>query len=284
MLAELANLITGAFFFAMRSCEYLHVPARGKTTILKLSNITFSDENCRVIRHRPTERYHNAKFVSICFNDQKSGKKDETRTHQQTNDPIMCPVKAWTRIVLRLQQAVTTTAMSDPSVNLFIDTSSSIGKQTHFFSQASANNLLRFSCKAKPELFFGYDHRNIGTHSIRAGAAMALFLAAEHPSKIMILGRWSSDAYLLYIRPQVQEWTSHMSTSMITHDDFHIAPNARDISAADHQSRNPNNRVHPEDPLLRHDRRRADIGSNPQASNNGPNPTNYTFTRFHIYH
>ena len=49
---------------------------------------------------------------------------------------------------------------------------------------------------------------------------MSLFLAGHSPSKIMILGRWLSDAFLDYIRPQVLEWTNNMSTDMINFDSF----------------------------------------------------------------
>ena len=72
---------------------------------------------------------------------------------------------------------------------------------------------------------FGYRPAEIGTHSIRSGAAMALFLARTSVLKIMILGRWSSAAFLRYIRPQVMEWTAGMSTAMLTNPDFrHVDP------------------------------------------------------------
>ena len=49
---------------------------------------------------------------------------------------------------------------------------------------------------------------------------MSLFLADHTPAKIMILGRWLSDAFLDYIRPQVLEWTNNMSSDMINFDSF----------------------------------------------------------------
>ena len=49
---------------------------------------------------------------------------------------------------------------------------------------------------------------------------MSLFLMDHHPHKIMILGRWSSEAFLVYIRPQVLEWTNNMSHDMIRFDSF----------------------------------------------------------------
>ena len=49
---------------------------------------------------------------------------------------------------------------------------------------------------------------------------MGLFLMGRTVSKIMMLGRWSSDAFLVYIRPQVLEWMDKMSTDMIGHASF----------------------------------------------------------------
>jgi hypothetical protein len=52
------------------------------------------------------------------------------------------------------------------------------------------------------------------------------------PAKIMTLGRWSSDAFLVYIRPQVLEWTNNVSCNMIHLDSFSDAPH-QDLVAPD---------------------------------------------------
>jgi hypothetical protein len=49
---------------------------------------------------------------------------------------------------------------------------------------------------------------------------MALFLKDHATAKIMILGRWSSDAFLVYMRPQVLEWTNNMSRDMVSFESF----------------------------------------------------------------
>ena len=49
---------------------------------------------------------------------------------------------------------------------------------------------------------------------------MALFLTNKHPTRIMLLGRWKSLAFLKYIRAQTLEWTLNMSDSMIDFDHF----------------------------------------------------------------
>ena len=49
---------------------------------------------------------------------------------------------------------------------------------------------------------------------------MALFLMDHSTDKIMILGRWKSKAFMVYIRPQVLEWTNIMAEDMARAGDF----------------------------------------------------------------
>jgi hypothetical protein len=56
--------------------------------------------------------------------------------------------------------------------------------------------------------------------SARSGAAMAMYLAGVPVFTIMLLGRWSSDAFLRYIRKQVKEFSSGVSYLMINNGNF----------------------------------------------------------------
>jgi hypothetical protein len=47
---------------------------------------------------------------------------------------------------------------------------------------------------------------------------MAVFMKDHSTAKIMILSRWSSDAFLFYIRPL--EWANNMSRDMVSFDSF----------------------------------------------------------------
>ncbi len=66
---------------------------------------------------------------------------------------------------------------------------------------------------------------------------MGLFLMNHPVSKIMILGRWSSDAFLVYIRPQVLEWTNNMSADMIKNNSFFDATDAHRAFTSDPRTR-----------------------------------------------
>jgi hypothetical protein len=67
---------------------------------------------------------------------------------------------------------------------------------------------------------FLFDPQEIGNKSIKSGATMVLFINDVSTAKIMILGCWSSNAFFVYIRPQVLERTNSMSCKMIAVNTF----------------------------------------------------------------
>jgi hypothetical protein len=53
---------------------------------------------------------------------------------------------------------------------------------------------------------------------------MAMYLAGVPVFMIMLLGRWSSDAFLHYIRKQVKEFSKGISIKMIQNENFFTIP------------------------------------------------------------
>ena len=82
---------------------------------------------------------------------------------------------------------------------------------------------------------------------------MSLFLVNHSVAKIMILGRWSSDAFLVYLRPQVLEWTNNMSADMLQNESFFDATDAH--------------RALPPDPRIRQSRRFNAAATVPKHAN-----------------
>ena len=66
----------------------------------------------------------------------------------------------------------------------------------------------------------GFTKDDIGLHSIRSGGAMAMFLAGVATIIIMRVGRWSSEAFLEYIREQVEQFTWGVSKKMLQFENF----------------------------------------------------------------
>ena len=85
----------------------------------------------------------------------------------------------------------------------------------------------------------GYSSDEIGTKSIRSAAAMAMFMDDTPVFMIMLMGRWSSDAFLKYLRRQVLEFSKGMSRRMVKNEYLYSIPNHQtDIN--DPRTQNPN--------------------------------------------
>jgi integrase len=67
----------------------------------------------------------------------------------------------------------------------------------------------------------GYNLKDVSSHSLRAGGAMALKLHGCDRDTIKKLGRWSSDTFLTYIHEQISAFTTGLSTLMATPISFH---------------------------------------------------------------
>jgi hypothetical protein len=80
----------------------------------------------------------------------------------------------------------------------------------------------------------------ISTRSLRSGAAMEMYLAGVPVYTIMLIGRWSSDAFLRYIRRQVEQFLKDVLQKMITHQSFRTIPDIahRVVSNEDPRQRN----------------------------------------------
>ena len=76
-----------------------------------------------------------------------------------------------------------------------------------------------FPCR-RPYRLVHIKKEGIGTHLIRLGAAMAMFLGNCLVCLIMMIGCWSSDAFLWYIIKQVKQFSHNVSKRM-TKQMFH---------------------------------------------------------------
>ena len=86
---------------------------------------------------------------------------------------------------------------------------------------------LRTAVKAIGEDKLGFTADDIGCHSLRSGAAIAMKLSGVSEYTIMLIGRWKSLAFLDYIRRQVAEFSFDISDRMLTHGNFFTTPEYR---------------------------------------------------------
>jgi hypothetical protein len=191
------------FFFAMRSCENTTTPQPGLTKTVPQDHPGISQ----------------AVYVTLRFADQKNRDKDARRTQRRTDDPVLCPVRRAASLIGRIRRLVPAFAGST-TINSYTHQTNQ-GPVTLQLASGFLRSQLRHTCSTLGgKKVFGFDSMDIGTKSIRSGAAMGLFLANHSTERIMLMGRWKSQAFLVYIRPQVIEWTNNMSGDMIRHDSY----------------------------------------------------------------
>ena len=215
MHAHMADLLLGFFFFAGRSCEYCLASREGKTKRVALGDIGFRDRRKNAIDIDSWDDVQKACYVTITFRDQKNGEKGERRTQGRTGDEILDPVVRLGSAVLRLKRKM---AVAQPTTELC-----NVGREdgVERLSARIILQSLKFVCNnygGKKE--FGFTAGSVGNKSLRSGAAMSLALSPKNYStmKIMVLGRWKSDKFMRYIRPQVLELTSGLAGDMVDAD------------------------------------------------------------------
>ena len=151
-----------------------------------------------------------------------------TVSHPRSGKAI-CPVIIWAKIVLRILSYEGTSGHTP--VNAF-----KTGKKIGYVTRDEMLRHLRHTVDNMSGL--GFTGRDVGTHSIRSSLAMALYLAKRPVTTIMLLGRWCSDAFLLYVRRQIQEFSAGVSADMVSNDEFFTIPDLEECDLLDPRTRN----------------------------------------------
>jgi hypothetical protein len=221
-----ADLAMGAFFFACRSCEYLQVKGPRRTKTLQVGDIQFRKGHSVVPHSSPD--LHLADTVSLTFRDQKNRDKMATRSAWRTAHDTANPVLAWANITRRIRAL----PKSEDCTKVFHFHHPTSKDKTSTITNDLLIKNLRLAVKHLGVHTLGYCASEVGTHSIRSGAAMALVLSGHAAWRIMLAGRWKSSAFLIYIREQVQAFSKGVSDRMIENPDFFHVPDIDKPSAS----------------------------------------------------
>ena len=187
-----------------------------RTKLLCLRNIVFRNRGLRLRHSDPS--ISEATTVSITFESQKNGEQNETVTMHHSADDDFSPVSSWAAIVQRVlsypgtdQDSAVCTIMLDGKLSLLRST--------------TVLKKLRGVVAVIGEARLGFLPDDVGTHSIRSGGAMAMFLDDTISDfTIMLIGRWKSLAFLKYIRKQVEQFSHNVSTRMLRNREFFTIP------------------------------------------------------------
>jgi hypothetical protein len=223
-----SQLMMLAFFFAMRSCEYLKVDSSAdrRTFPIRKRNIIFM-KNHRVLRH-DSLLLEQADSVTLIFEFQKTDMRNESVTQMRTGHVTNCPVKAAAAVVRRMNRQ---RMQDDDYIHSFLHEIT--GKKSEFTASV-ARKMLRDFIKSIQFAEFGLSPDDIGLHSMRSSSAMAMYMNKIPVYTIMLLGRWSSDAFLRYIRRQVETFGQDVSKKMIETELFIHVPDPNCLNPRTH--------------------------------------------------
>ena len=156
-----------------------------------------------------------ANLVIITFEFQKNNWRNHSVHLFASTDHLLCPVKAAAFSINRVLKILGATLESKTCTVCLPD-----GNIT-YINSAQALPKLRAIVAIIGEDALGFSPNDIGLHSLRSGGAMAMFLSGTPTIIIMRIGRWSSEAFLEYIREQIEQFTWGVSQKMLTFENFH---------------------------------------------------------------
>ena len=133
-----------------------------------------------------------ADYIAVTFEMQKKEEKNNTVHTQKTGDPIMCPVRAASELVRHIRSYPKTTDETPISAVL-------MGSRVRHVTSKQVAKALQDTVTAIGEDVLNIKAEEVETHSLRSAAAMAMFLGGLPVYLIMLMGRWSSNAFLRYI-------------------------------------------------------------------------------------
>jgi hypothetical protein len=215
----ISSLIITGFFFAMRSCEYCSVQGTRRTKIIRLKGIRLFLGKRQLPHSSPI--LHLATSVTLTFEYQKNDSRNETVTAHKTYHSFMCPVIQLAITVRRL--IAMPHAIEDTPINAYMEPRST---KIQYIKADTILKKLRLAVSIMGKDVLGFGPKAVGLHSLRSGVAMAMYLQGIPVYVIMLLGRWSSDAFLRYIRRNVQEFSKGVSQKMIANPVYFTVPSA----------------------------------------------------------
>jgi hypothetical protein len=219
----IAWLQTLAFFWCMRSCEYSDIQGERRTKILCVRNFRFFNKNNKDISSE-LHLLFEAATVSITFEFQKRDIRNDTISHQRSGDSLgsgeMCPVRAAAEIVTRIHSYnIPKDQVKDTPINFI-----KFDSISYTIPSSLILIKIRSAVRQLGSKKLGFHPEEIGTHSNRSGGAMGMFLAGTPVYTIMLMGRWSSDAFMRYLRKQVLSLSHGIAKKMLTFEEFYTVP------------------------------------------------------------
>jgi len=213
-IGELALI---AFYFLLRVGEYTsHTQQKRRTQQFRIQDIKFLAEGKEVPAEHLKYLIHKVDTVSLVIDNQKNGNRGDILSHHAiAQDNPCCPVRA---VAARVLDLVNDGAEPDTLICSFREAPSLPWQHVRGKDMVKA---VQQSVKALGLLGRGYNIKRIGSHSLRAGGATALFINKKDAMTIQRAGRWTSSTFMDYIHGQLDVTTRGLAQAMSTQTSYY---------------------------------------------------------------
>ena len=203
-----ADLIVIALYFCLRSCEYSKTPSHRRTTQFCYKDMQFHNADGVIPQDAPDHVFLAATAVTFFLDTQKNCVRGESSTMEASGLLHGCPVVAAARRFIHLRSH-----NADPDLPICSYHTSPKSAPTSISSRHITATLRLEATKIGFQTL-GFHPHEIGSHSLRSGGAMTLHLAGISEHTIKIIGRWRSDAFLIYLQGQIASFTTGVAAAM----------------------------------------------------------------------
>lgn len=205
-----ADLCLIAFYFLLRVGEYTHHGSkdRRRTQQFRASDVKFFDAKHTLIPNTSSlEKLLQAHSVTLTIDNQKNGVRGGTINHEAIHNS-RCPLRAVARRVHHILS--NRKGRKSHILSTYFDQKGNTKSITSTHINTALKNTVRAIGLDKQ----GFSPRQVSSHSLRAGGAMALHLNGANSDTIRKMGRWSSDTFLMYIHEQVSAFSAGLASKM----------------------------------------------------------------------
>ena len=218
-----------AFYYLLRVGEYTFSghKQRTRTQQFQVNSIIFRRGQLVIPNTAPLPQLLTATSATLVINNQKNGLRGQCIHHQCSGLPTS-PVRS---LAYRVHHI-----MSHFDMNQTLSISAyrqSDGSLAHVCA-SHINAAVKQAVASLGLLSHGFILKEVSSHSLRAGGAMALKLHGYDRDTIKKMGRWSSDTFLTYIHEQIGAFSAGLSTKMATPIPFHNMATPLTMSDAPH--------------------------------------------------
>jgi len=206
----IGELVLIAFYFLLRVGEYTFSTGQWRTQIFRLQDVKLFADRQEIAPQLAHTAWDRINTVSLTIDNQKNGRRGETISHHALEDKKnpCCPVKA---LVARVIDLVNDKAKPETLLCAFREVPSGSWK---FVRSKDIVDAVKKAVPLEGEHTSGFSEDDVGSHSLRAGGATAMYINGQDAMKIQHAGRWTSNTFMTYIHNQLDVVSKGLSQAM----------------------------------------------------------------------